>query len=79
MEGAESCTGACVCRVWIVCEVPACVIMRGGGCTIARTFSTESLLEEVEGEGDGVCEGGGVDTATEAVMIGAAVVDERKS
>ena len=30
------------------------VIMRGGGCTVARTVSTGSLLEEVEGEGDGV-------------------------
>ena len=79
MEGAESCTGACVCGVWVVREVPVWVIMRGGGCTVARTFSTESLLEEVEGEGDGVCEGDGVNTATEAVMIGAAVVDECKS
>ena len=30
-------------------------------------------------EGDGVCEGDGVNTATEAVMIGRAVVDESKS
>ena len=79
MEGAENCTGACVCGVWVVCGVPVWVIMRGGGCTVARTFSTGSLLEEVEGEGDGVCEGDGVDTAMETVMIGAAVVDERKS
>ena len=79
VEGAENCTGASVCGVLVVCKVPVWVIMGGGGWTVARIFSTESLLEEVEGEGDGVCEGGGVDTATKAVMIGAAVVDERKS
>ena len=79
MEAAENCTGTCVCRVWVVCEVPVWVMMRGGGCTVARIFSTGSLLEEVEGEGDGVGEEDGVNTATEAVMIGAAVVDERKS
>ena len=83
VASVENC--ASVCRISTVCGVPVCVIMRSGGCTVevvARALSGREL-GKVEGEGvregDGVCEGNGVNTATEAVMIGAAVVDERKS
>ena len=99
MGDVESCTGACVGAVWVVCEVPVWVIMMGKGSTVeevARTVSGREPGDEGDGidEGggvddrDGVCEGNGVgegagisegDSATIAVMIGAAVVDECKS
>ena len=78
MEAAENCTGACVCRVWIICEVPVWVIMRGGGCTfevVARTLSVGRPEDEENGVGDG----DGVDGTTTAVMTGRAAVVEVSS
>ena len=92
----ESCTGACVSEVWVVCEVPVWVIMMGKGSTVEEPLSGRELGDEGDeidegyrvGDRDGVCEGNGVgegggisegDSATIAVMIGAAVVDECKS
>ena len=88
VEAAENCTGACVCRVWIICEVPVRVIMRGGGCTVevvARTLLVGRPEDEENGvgegvcEGDDVCEGDGVDGKTTAVMTGTAAVVEVSS
>ena len=105
MGDVESCTGACAGEVWVVCEVPVRVIMKGKGSTVEELASTLSGREpgdegdEIDegggvdegyrvGDRDGVCEGNGVgegagisegDSATIAVMIGAAVVDECKS
>ena len=92
VEGAESCTGTCVCGIWVVREVPVRVIMRGRSGAVevvVRTFSVGRTGEAKSegngvGEGSAVCEGEGVegggvceeDGATITVMIGAAVVDE---
>ena len=70
----ESCTGACVSEVWVVCEVPVWVIMKGKGSTVEEPLSGRELGDEGdeidEGDGldegyrvgdrDGVCEGNGV-------------------
>ena len=82
----ENC--AIVCRISFVCEVPVCevpvcevqvcVITNSGVDVVTRALSVRQL-GKVEVDGERVCEGDGVNTATEAVMIGAAVVDERKS
>ena len=87
MEGAENCTDTCVCRVCVVCEVPVCVIVRGGGCNtcteeVARTLSGRRPEDKERGVGegnrvgdrDGVGDGDGVDGTTTAVMTGTAVV-----
>ena len=72
----ENCVSAC--RISVLCEVPVCVITRSGVEVVTRALSGREL-GKVEVDGERVSEGGGVNTATEAVMIGAAVVDERKS
>ena len=58
----ERCTGASVCEVGVVCEVPVRVIMMGKGSTVeevARTFSGREPGDDGDGvdEGDGVFEG----------------------
>ena len=85
-----SCTGACVCGVWVVCGVPVWVIVGGRSGTVevvVRILSVGRTGEEKSGgngvgeggeisEGDDVCDGVGVDGTTIAVMTGAPVVDE---
>ena len=79
---ASVCRISVLCKVPVrevpVCEVPVCVITRSGVEVVTRALSVREL-GKVEVDGDGICEGGGVNTTTEAVIIGAAVVDERKS
>ena len=80
MEAAENCV--CVRGIWVVCEVPVWVIMRGGGCTVgvvARTLSRREPEDEEDGIGEGVCDEDRVDGKTTAVMTGAAAVVEISS
>ena len=68
MGDVESCTGACVSEVWVVCEIPVWVIMKGKGSTVEEPLSGRELgnggdkIDEGYrvGDRDGVCEGNGV-------------------